>query len=717
MFFDIIVIMVKNSPLSHSHPALAKQWHPTKNERIQLDSVGSGSKKVVWWLGECEHEWEAAINSRVAGRGCHFCSGFKVLSGFNDLVTIHPTTAIEWHPTKNGTLTPQDVSPRSKTIVWWLGKCGHEWQQRINNRVISKVPCLVCSGDRILVGYNDLSTTHPEIAAEWHPNKNDYLSPFDVTSGANKKVWWLGGYCGHEWEMLISSRKEGQKCPICAGKKVLVGFNDLSSVAPHLVLEWNTKKNLITAQEITSQSGKSVWWQCLEGHEWEAAIYSRVNGNGCPVCAGKVLSYNGKRGEKSFVEIKPELTKEWHPTKNLPLLPENISYGSKRKIWWLGDCGHEWEAAVATRVKGQSCIYCSNYMVLPGFNDLATTHPELAKEWNFVKNEENPNQIISGSGKKVWWVCDKGHEWETIVGNRGRDGNGCPECAAKSYISKGEKEVFLYIKSLLKDELINTNVRNIINGELDIYLPDKKIAIEYNGLYWHSEKFKLSTYHKDKWTACKDKGIQLIQVWEDDWNEKKEIVKKMLSHKLKIANVEKVFARQTQAVSISAKDAKTFLEENHLQGYRVASYYGLKSGNKIVSILGVTVKNKHDLEIIRFATSGQVVGGFSKLLSHVLKQDRYVSTKKVFSYSHNDHSTGELYESNGFVLLHEGKPGYSYWSAGWKQRQFRLKYSPSQIKKNPSMKYIEGMNEIDLATLNKLVRVWDSGSTLWVKEL
>ena len=114
------------------------------------------------------------------------------------LADEYPDLAAEWHPTKNGDLTPQMVTPGSNKKVWWLGKCGHEWEALINNRSNGN-GCPVCAGKQVLVGYNDLATVNPSLAAEWHPTKNGELTPWMVISGENRKIWWRCGKCGHEW--------------------------------------------------------------------------------------------------------------------------------------------------------------------------------------------------------------------------------------------------------------------------------------------------------------------------------------------------------------------------------------------------------------------------------------------------------------------------------------------------------------------------------------
>ena len=131
----------------------------------------------------------------------------------------------------------------------------------------------------------------------------------------------------------------------------------------------------------------------------------------------------------SLAVENPELAKEWHPTKNDTFTPQTISHKSNRKVWWIGSCGHEWEAIVNNRMNGASCPFCSNRKVLYGFNDLETTHPELLEDWHPFKNDAiSPSEIINNSGKVLWWKCRNGHEWSSSVTNR-THGSGCPTCS------------------------------------------------------------------------------------------------------------------------------------------------------------------------------------------------------------------------------------------------------------------------------------------------
>lgn len=184
--------------------------------------------------------------------------------------------AQEWHPSKNGNIKPENVKPHSHKKVWWLGVCGHEWQAPIYSRNTKKINCPICSGKRILKGYNDLTTTNPKLAKEWNYNKNGNLTPDKVNSGSHKKVWWRG-VCGHEWQAPIYSRNVGKSCPYCSNRLTLTGYNDLQTKYPDLIKEWNYNKNgNLMPDKVSYGSHKKVWWIDKDGHEWEQRIDVRV---------------------------------------------------------------------------------------------------------------------------------------------------------------------------------------------------------------------------------------------------------------------------------------------------------------------------------------------------------------------------------------------------------------------------------------------------------
>ncbi|MFD9664334.1 zinc-ribbon domain-containing protein [Rhodococcus sp. NPDC059968] len=432
--------MAKFDPIRDTHkslavrrPDVAAQWHPTKNDGLSPADVGAGSQQKVWWLAQCGHEWDAAINNHAKrGPGCPICSGQRVLAGFNDLLSQRPDIAADWHPVKNGSVTSDQVGAGSNTKVWWRGPCDHEWDAPVSSRTRIGAGCPICSGKRVLTGFNDLASQFPEVAAEWHPTKNGDLAPESVFSGSTKTAWW-SGRCGHEWDQSIRKRTKRQYgCPVCSNRRVAVGSNDLATGSPEIAAEWHpTKNNTPTPESVFTNSESSAWWLGGCGHEWEARIVDRTAlKRACPICSGRKIH----AGVNDLRALFPEVAAEWHPTRNGHTTPDTTHPGSEKKVWWLGRCGHEWDALVASRTRsGSGCPVCSGRRLLSGFNDLATRFPDVAAEWHPTKNLDlRPHQIAAGTATRVWWLGACGHEWDATVNDRtSRGGTGCAICAGR----------------------------------------------------------------------------------------------------------------------------------------------------------------------------------------------------------------------------------------------------------------------------------------------
>lgn len=468
-------------------PALAMEWNYERNIAITPYEVGEGSKRKVWWVCENGHEWEATVTGRSRGKGCPYCSNRRIKKGYNDLETIHPEISLEWDYEKNNGLLPSEVSSANNKKLWWLCKNGHSWEATILNRHQGN-GCPICTNQKVLIGYNDLATTHPELAAEWNYEKNGNLLPTSVVAGSAKKVWWIG-QCGHEWEAVIGSRCTGRGCPICAaglrisfpekcvyfyvkkyfpeaeenvrlpslqGLELDIYLPSLNTGIEYDGKHWHTnlgkdlqKDNLCSKsgiklyriRELGCAKFKNETWLEMPDNGIESLeemivlllnrLNIKVQRTDIDIERDRWTIYSVMQlptAECSVEELYPELAKQWHPVKNGKLEPWQFAISSRKKAWWLGDCGHEWEAPIHSRVAGSGCPYCSNKRLLPGFNDLATTHPQLLSEWDYEKNNISPKEIFAGSETLIWWKCEKGHEWQTYPYRR-KTGENCPYCS------------------------------------------------------------------------------------------------------------------------------------------------------------------------------------------------------------------------------------------------------------------------------------------------
>ena len=216
--------------------------------------------------------------------------------------------------------------------------------------------------------------------------------------------------------------------------------NSLAEVHPELVSEWSEKNLPLTPDDITFGSNKKVWWKGTCGHEWQASVKARSNGEnksrtinktGCPYCShNKVLG-----GFNDLATLLPDIAAEWSD-RNYPLLPTQVTVFANRKAWWkCKDCGREWNTLISTRSGGSKCPYCSGYIFLKGFNDLQTTHPEIASEWSEKNLPLKPDEVNAKSRKNVWWRCGKcGNEWKSVINARVK-GTVCPVCAEREVLA------------------------------------------------------------------------------------------------------------------------------------------------------------------------------------------------------------------------------------------------------------------------------------------
>jgi len=282
-----------------------------------------------------------------------------------------------------------------------------------------------------------------------------------------------------------------------------------------LMKEWdweaNNKEGLDPTQ-LTCGSNKRANWICRKGHKWKSAIHGRSHeGYGCPYCANEKIW----QGYNDLATTHPKLLKDWDYEKNT-LKPTEVTARSNNKVWWKCSKGHSYEATTAKKTEGRGCPYCSNKKILIGENDLATTHPDLAREWHPTKNGTlKPTDVVAGSAKKVWWLCPKGHEYQAKVCARSRLHNGCAKCKEGNQTSFPEQAIYYYVKQVFPDA-INRYREIFDNGmELDVFIPSKRVAVEYDGSFYHKKTRSLKR-EKIKYNTCRQHQIKLIRICAND---------------------------------------------------------------------------------------------------------------------------------------------------------------------------------------------------------
>ncbi|RPG82459.1 MAG: hypothetical protein CBD69_010915 [Crocinitomicaceae bacterium TMED209] len=347
-------------------------------------------------------------------------------------------------------------------------------------------------------------SSYPHLVKEWHPTKNGDLTPENFTHGSKKKVWWLCSK-GHEYIAMPNTKTSMKSgCPYCSGAKASKD-NNLFIRFPKIAKEWHpTKNGDLTPKDFTYGSKYKAWWVCKKGHNYQTSIGERTRKKptGCPYCDGKKTSE-----ENSLLNKFPMIAKEWHPTKNKKLTPRNITKSSDKKVWWLCSNNHTFQAVVKNRTQKKSkCPFCAGKKASEE-NNFQKLFPKIAKEWHPSKNKElKPENFTHGSKKKVWWLCTKKHSYQATINSRTNQSGktGCPHCTHQS--SEPEIRILSELMCLFK----NVNSRyKIDNKEIDIFLSDYKIAIEFDGSYWHRNK---ENKDLEKNSVLKSHDIYLIRV-------------------------------------------------------------------------------------------------------------------------------------------------------------------------------------------------------------
>jgi hypothetical protein len=306
--------------------------------------------------------------------------------------------------------------------------------------------------------------------------------------------------------------------------------------------------------------------------------------------------------------------------------------------------------------------------------------------------------------------CKHGGSWDGPP-YRLKDSEGaipCRQCAVT--VSRGEQELADFIRSLGLD--IAQSDRSVIAPlEIDIHVLGRQIGIEFNGLRWHSEEFRGRDSHAQKHAAASAAGVQLITVWEDDWRDRRQVVEKMLCHKLGLAVEPKVHARKCYVVPLKGRREQTraLLLENHIQGPGgTLQGVGLERLGRLVAVMTFT-KTGPDFYLDRYATSAPVPGGFTKLLHRWRLQH---PAARIITFSDNQISDGGLYSSTGFVVESHLAPDYSYIYQGTRQHKFNFRLK--RFREDPALEWRPGLSERQLAELNGIPRLYDSGKVRWV---
>jgi len=429
---------------------------------------------------------------------------------------------------------------------------------------------------------------------------------------------------------------------------------------------------------------------CPEHGIFEQLPLHHKRGHGCKKCAVDITHSQQKLSLEEFIEK----AKQVHGDKYDYSLVEYVSNKTKVKII----CPEHgvFEQKPNSHINKRGCRLCAG-------NIKKTLETFIKESDKAHKNKYDYSQTdYKGKHTKIVIICPVHGEFEQLAGNHLYLKNGCPICSYESSFSRGEQELQEWLSQHI--DIITNNRSLIYPYELDIVIPSRKIAVEYNGLYWHSEqRGKDKKYHLNKYNLCKEKGYRLIQIWENEWLFKKDIVKSILLSALGIYE-RKLGARQCEIKDVDVKDARIFYNSNHIQGFKGGKHKGLYYNNELVSLM--TIEKSNILERFANKINTQVYGAFSKLLKS------FEMTGKLTTFSDLRYFTGDVYRKNGFEYQYDSAP--NFWYLVRNKMYSRICFQKHKLKNKLSV-FDDNLTAYQNMLNNGYDRIWDCGNMKFIK--
>lgn len=444
------------------------------------------------------------------------------------------------------------------------------------------------------------------------------------------------------------------------------------------------------------------------GHEYEVVPANFIKGRRCPKCFGN---------NKMTIDEYKQKIKEIYGDEYTVLGEEYIN--NRTGIEVRHNCekcnNYVWKPNPYHFLRGTKCPRCNG-------GHYEKTIKEFKEDvYNQVGEEYSVIGEYTSNCEKIEMKHNKCGNIYSVSPSNFLQGYRCPKCS-RNMISNIEKEIFDFIKNDLKENIIE-NDRKVLNGkEIDIYIPEKKVAIEFDGLYWHSENVGTNkNYHLEKTKLCKEKNIRLIHIFEDEWNNKESIVKSKIRYILRNNNEkEKIYARKCNIKIIDSRIKNDFLNKNHIQGEDKSSIsLGLYYKNNLVSVMTFCKPrislgqkgNKYDYELSRFASDIRyiVIGSFSKLFKYF---ERNYKWNKIITYADRRWSEGDVYIKNGWKHVRDSNPNYWYCKSN-NVRLHRYGFRKQALKgKFPNI-YDDSLTEFQIMDKTKYRRIWDCGNMVF----
>lgn len=496
------------------------------------------------------------------------------------------------------------------------------------------------------------------------------------------------------FEQTANSHLSGVGCNNCGIK---IAANKQKKTAKQFITD-AIKKNGTEYEyhDITYKNNNThIIVTCKKHGGFSITPKNHLKGRGCPQCYGNI-----KKNTTEFIEDAINIhgsSYDYSKTEYInDATPVNIICKKHGIFTQLAN----------NHLSGYGCNSCGAEITS---NKLKLSHEEFIKrsiethgvlyDYSAVKYEKNMVPVTI--------ICKKhGKFIQTPVDHWG--GSGCKLCSN----SKGELAVFNFIKELGNLEILSNDRVRIKPLEIDIYIPELKLGIEYCGLYWHAESSRRDKYHiNNKYNICKNNNIELLTIFENEWINKQEIVKSMLSNKLRVIK-DSVFARKCSIIEVNYKTAMEFLNENHIQGNASSSIrIALTFNNTIVAMMTI-IKSRYNkntkYEISRFCSilNTSVVGGASKMFNYFIKTYK---PESVISYANLRYGEGDLYKKLGFNFKHQSRPNFHYFKK--LKIESRIKYQKHKLIKQG---YNPDLSGYEIMLSRGYKRIWDCGNNVWI---
>lgn len=615
--------------------------------------------------------------------GCYACGGNVMPSSQNYLDRAKKVWGSRWE------YGSSSASQWGDCIEVQCPKHG-EFYQRLGSHLQGKVGCPECRYAESRMSSDVLLSKAQEVWGDrWDYSNTSWDSG---SSGTYNFICREHG----EFEQTYSGHIMGRVgCSKCHSSESRQGEDILLARALEV---WGDRWDYTYTRFDSGSTGRYLF-TCPEHGSFYQDYYSHIAGAvGCSGCIGRMR----KAGPDQLLSKAHEVWGDRWDYSESVLSQGIVGVYSIFRCRLHGPYTQSWSGHLAGLVGCSECVNSS----------LRVSQPQLEERikgtwqnrWDYSKTDWN-----AGLRMQNTIICPDHGEFHQTLERHLLGRVGCKSCAS-AQTSKGEQEILEFVQSLGVEVEWRSHPIEDDRTEIDIYVPGVKVGIEFNGLYWHSEKFKSKDYHYTKFKIAENAGIKLIQIWEDDWNLRKDIWKNHISQVLGVSKLERVAARKTSVEEVGYTEYLDFLNSYHVQGVSSASLYlGLRYQGAIVAVAGFKRRGQ-DYELVRYATSVNVQGGHSKLVSYMERTYEY---DNLITFADLTFGNGNLYRVTGWVEDSLLKPDYMYVVRG--ERKHKFGYRLKKFRQDPSLKYQEGMTERELAQLNNMPRIYDAGKIRFIK--